>query len=49
MNITFSSIQELKLQRNIKQMRTYNYTYQDNEQEQAIINNGLLKPCMCII
>ena len=48
MNITFSSIQELKLQRNIKQMRTYNYTYQDNEQEQAI-NNGLLKSCMCII
>ena len=48
MNITFSSIQELKLQRNIKQMRTYNYTYQDNEQEQAI-DNVLLKSCMCII
>ena len=48
MNITFSSIQELKLQRNIKQMRTYNYTYQYNEHEQAI-DNGLLKSCMCII
>ena len=30
-------------------MGIYNYTYQDNEQEQAIINNGLLKSCMCII
>lgn len=30
-------------------MRTYNYTYQDNDQEQAIINNGLLKSCACII
>lgn len=29
-------------------MRIYNYTYQDNEQEQAI-NNGLLKSCVCII
>ena len=29
-------------------MRTYNYTYQNNEQEQAI-NNGLLKSCACII
>ena len=29
-------------------MRTYNYTYQDNEQEQAI-DNGLLKSCMRII
>lgn len=29
-------------------MRTYNYTYQDNEQEQAI-DNGLPKSCMCII
>ena len=29
-------------------MRIYNYTYQDNEQDQAI-NNGLLKSCACII
>lgn len=29
-------------------MRIYNYTYQDNEQEQAI-DNGLLKSCVCII
>lgn len=29
-------------------MRIYNYTYQDNEHEQAI-DNGLLKFCMCVI
>ena len=29
-------------------MRTYNYTYQDIEQEQAI-NNGLLKSCVYIV
>ena len=29
-------------------MRTYNYTYQDIDQEQAI-DNGLLKSCACII